>query len=530
MAQTFRSCCLTDLDTKVGRERGLHDQPTLRSDSLLTRRPHFRLLGNELFFMASKEPHRRCSEAEVRFWDLIQQPQSVKAIQEACGEDAESLIHEFLRNDFCELIEPTFPSGRRRVLVIEPHADDAALSVGGVMWLRRLECVFVVATIASRSNHTLYYEMGLDHFDIEEVSDIRRRESELFVRMIGGDHLSVGLTDAALRYRDANWTADYFRRHRMSIRTATSRTADDEEKKRWVDAVRRLLTDVPSAEVWIPLGGPHADHMLTIDACCEVFQSDPSLAAGRTWRVYQDVPYFSTYSRCMTDAIEAWKGAGVVMERELIPIDAAYDRKLRLTSVYASQNIAAMRKDIEASARAYRPAAEYAEILWTLRRLPSNFQPSAIMAAKMAEPDRQEAVARWVSANRESEAVRVLLLTPTGNWATDLKLLCRAFPRARFEVYVTHAAVAEVGDAPSDRVQVRRVMNGTQSWILLSLRFALAMKASPTVFFAGDRRVRAARLLSGLWFASDTLVVASMDSLMNSLRARRDSFSLDTVN
>ena len=508
----------------------MDDQPELRSASLLTRRPHFHLLGNELFFMASKEPHRRFSEAEVRFWDLIQRPQSVKAVQEACGEDADSLVREFLRNDFCELIEPGLPSGRRRVLVIEPHADDAALSVGGVMWLRRLECVFVVATMASRSNHTLYHEMGFDHFDIEEVSDIRRRESELFVRMIGGEHFSAGLTDAALRYHDANWTVDYYRRHRMSVRAATSRTADDEEKKRWTQAVRCLLTDVPSTEVWIPLGGPHADHMLTIDACCEVFQSDPSLAAGRTWRVYQDVPYFSSYSRCMTDAIEAWKAAGVVMERELIPIDAVYGRKLRLTSVYASQNIAAMRKDIEASARAYRPAAEYAEILWTLRRLPDNFQPSAIMAAKMAEPDRQEAVARWVSANWEAEVVRVLLLTPTGNWATDLKLLCSAFPRARFEVYVALAAVAEVSDSPSDRVQVRRVMKDTRSWMSLSLRFALAMKASPTVFFAGDRRVRAARLLSGLWFATDTLVVASMDSLMNALRARPHSFSPGRMN
>jgi hypothetical protein len=48
------------------------------------------------------------------------------------------------------------------------------------------------------------------------------------------------------------------------------------------------------------------------------------------------------------------------------------------------------------------------------------------------------------------------------------------------------------------------------------------MKALPTVFFAGDRRLRAARLLSGLWLASDTLVVASMDSLTNTLRAQHD--------
>jgi LmbE family N-acetylglucosaminyl deacetylase len=467
--------------------------------------------------MASKEPCKLLSEAEARLWDLIEQGQSVDVIRQVSREGADSLIREFLRSDFCELIEPIPPSGRRRVLVIEPHADDAALSIGGVMWLRRLQSAFVVATMASRSNHTLYHELDQDYFDIEEVTEIRRRESELFARMIGGEHLSVGLTDAALRYRDTPWTADFFRRHRMSIRAATSRIAGDREGKRWTDAVRRLLTDVPSEEVWIPLGGPHADHMLTIDACCKVFESDPSLVAGRIWRVYQDVPYFSRYSRCMSDAIEAWVAAGVVMERELISID--FDRKLRLTSVYASQKTAAMREDIETSARAYAPAAAYAEVLWTLRSLPGDFRPSAIMSAKMAQEDRQEAVAAWAINNREAQVVRVLLLTATGRWAADLETLCGAFPGARFEVYVALAAAAEVSDAPSDRVDVRKVVKGTLSWMLLSLRFALAMKAPPTVFFTGERRQRAARRLSRLWLASDTVVVASMDSLVNPLRA-----------
>jgi LmbE family N-acetylglucosaminyl deacetylase len=508
---------VTDISIKVGRERGLDDQPKLRPDCLLARRPHFRLLGNELFFMASKEPCRLLSEAEVRLWDLIGQERSVAAIRQVSQEYTDSLIHEFLRSEFCELIEPIPPDGRRRVLVIEPHADDAALSIGGVMWLRRFESLFVIATMASRSNHTLYHELDLDYFDIEEVTEIRRRESELFARMIGGEHLSVGLTDAALRYRDAHWIPDFFRRHRMSIRAATSRIAGDLEGKRWTDAVRRLLTDIPSEEVWIPLGGPHADHMLTIDACCKVFQSDPSLVAGRIWRVYQDVPYFSTYSRCMSDAIEAWRAAGVIMERELIPID--FDQKLRLTSVYASQNIDAMRGDIETSAGAYRPTADYAEILWTLRGLPGNFRPSAIMSKKMAQSDRQEAVAEWAIKNRDAQAVRVLLLTPTGRWAADLEVLCGAFPRARFEVYVALAAAAEVRDAPSDRVEVKKVIRGPRSWLSLSLRFSLALKAPPTVFFTGDRRLGAARRLSKLWLASDTVVVASMDSLVNPLRA-----------
>ena len=136
----------------------------------------------------------------------------------------------------------------------------------------------------------------------------------------------------------------------------------------------------------------------------------------------------------------------------------------------------------------------------------------------MAQADRQEAVAAWTINNRGAKAVRVMLLTPTGQWAGDLETLCSAFPRARFDLYVALAAAAEVSDAPSDRVQVRKVVRGPLSWMWLSLRLAL-VKASPTVFCTGDRRLRAARWLSRLWLASDTVVVASMDSLVNRLRA-----------
>jgi hypothetical protein len=175
----------------------LTDPPELRSDYLLVRRPHFYVRGNSLFWVASKEPRRHLSEPETKFWNLVQRPASVNEARATCGEASDSIIREFLRSEYCELVEPAFPSDRRRVLVIEPHADDAVLSIGGTLWLRRLECAFAIATMASRSNHTRYRDLGYDYFDIKEVTEIRRRESELFARMIGGDHVSVGMTDAA---------------------------------------------------------------------------------------------------------------------------------------------------------------------------------------------------------------------------------------------------------------------------------------------------------------------------------------------
>jgi LmbE family N-acetylglucosaminyl deacetylase len=494
------------------------DGAELRSDHLLVQRPHFQLRGDSLFRVGSKQPQRRLSEAEAAFWNLIYRRVSVSEVRETYGELADALIREFLSSEFCELAEPTFPTGRRRVLVIEPHADDAVLSIGGTLWLRRLECQFVIATMASRSNHTRYADLDCDFFDIKEITEIRRRESELFARMIGGDYLSVGMTDAALRYHDGNWNSDFYLRHRMSVRVATSRIADDRERERWTEAVRRLLTEHPSAEVWFPLGGPHTDHMLTADACVAAFLSHPSLVAGRVLRVYQESPYTARYPRHMNGALDALRKSGAVLEQELSPMTEACERKRRLATIYDSQDIEEMRPDTDASELILGPALGRSELLWTLKTLPNRIDPGGIVSSAITRHERDGEIAAWVSHNRDTERLRVLLPMPTGRWAGDLELLSAAFPRATFEVYVAPSAEAEVSEALSKRVEIRRVGSGTKAWILLALRLSMQMKALPTLFHSGQRRLRQARLLAKSWLRSDTLIVASMDPLVSVLR------------
>jgi LmbE family N-acetylglucosaminyl deacetylase len=487
----------------------------LRADYLIVRRPHFHLRESAVCFLATERPIRVLSERELKLWNLMDRPVSVEAARKACGEGSENLIREFSRSELCELVEPVFPDGRRRVLVIEPHADDAALSVGGLMWLRRRECDFIVATMASRSNHTSYYDKGVDYFDIGEVTGIRRRESELFARMIGGSHVPVGMTDAPLRYCDAHWTLDYFASHRMSIDMRLSRMADDRELKLWSGAVQRLLTDIPSTEVWIPLGGPHTDHMLTADACFAAFLSNPSLVDGRVVRVYEEVPYAARNPSHMSAALAELRKAGAVWDEELVSIEEVYDQKLRLSSLYASQNIGQMRADIEASARAHLSEFGHAEMLRTLRRLPDRVDPAGIVSAVLRDQDSE--IAAWMSRHGEADRVRILLHMPTGRWAADLEMLCRTFPKAKFELYVASVAAAEVNDTSSDRVEVRKVAQGALPWISLSLRICAAMTPRPTLFYVSEERMSEARLLSKLWLGSDTLVVASMDRLMGSL-------------
>ena len=479
----------------------------LPADFLLVPRPHFQLRGTALYSLGDQHPRRPLDAPERELWRLLQLPLSVAAARQALGDGADRILREFLRAGYCELIESQFAASRRRVLVIEPHADDAILSVGGTMWLRRHECAFVIATMATRSNHTRYSDFGRS-LDIEGVTGIRRRESELTARVLGGEHLSVSMTDAALRYHDAEWSEDFYRRHRMAIQACTARIADDAQRACWTEAVQQLLSRDRAVEVWVPLGGPHTDHMLTADAFFAAIAAQPSLADGRRLRVYGEYPYTARYPRHMKAALGALIRAGVRLEEEQISIAEVRSQKRRLASIYDSQDV-----DEMYTAR----GIDRTEWFWTVRELPRRIDPSGVVSQAIAAPPQGGAIASWLARNRDADRVRVLLLAPTGRWEVDLTVLCAAFPRARFEVHVAAAAAAEVADAPTERVDIRLVAGGTLAWVLQSLKLCMGAP-TPTLYHSGERRERQARLLSRLWLGSDVLVITNMDQLTSALR------------
>jgi LmbE family N-acetylglucosaminyl deacetylase len=473
---------------------------------LLVPRPHLQLRGDSLHSVGLPDRLRPLSRTEIDLWNLVQGSVSVQEALQSCGPGADHLIRTFLRDGLCELVEPAFSANRRRVLVVEPHADDAVLSVGGTLWLQRHECNFVIATVASRSNHTRYRDLGGNH-DINTVTEIRRREADLAARMLGGARVSVGMTDAALRYHDAEWTPDFYRRHRMSISASISRTAGDAELRRWVYALQRLVTEQQPAEIWFPLGGPHADHMLTANACLVMFAADPSLMRDRTLRIYQEVPYAVRFPGHMRGALAAVRGSSIALDEEVTMIAPVLAEKRRLASVYDSQDMDELFAD----------GGDQPEVFWRVRDLPRQVAVAATVSTAITgqEPAARTIVA-WFARNRNAARVRVLLTTPTGRWKADLNLLRTAFPRARFEVCTATVAQAEVVEVPSDRVDVRTVAGGSLAWLLEALRLCLS-RPTPILVHAGEQRLRHARLLSRLWLGSDALTVTSMDQLFSAL-------------
>jgi len=320
------------------------------------------------------------------------------------------------------------------------------------------------------------------------------------------------MTDAALRYHDAEWTADFYGRHQMSISASISRTADDAELRRWVDVLQRLVTEQQPAEVWFPLGGPHADHMLAADACLAVLAADPSLMRDRIMRIYQEVPYAVRFPAHMSAALAAVRGSGAGLDEEITMIAPVLAEKRRVASVYDSQDMEELFAD----------GGDRPEVSWRVRDPPRRVPTAgAVSSAIAAVAPAVRAIVTWVARNRDAKLVRVLLMTASGRWQADMNLLERAFPQARFAVFAASAAAAEVVEASSDRVLARTVAGGSWSWLLESLRLCLSRPA-PTLVYATARRVLHARLLARLWFGSDALVIDSMDSLARALRMAPD--------
>ena len=482
---------------------------------LVVRRPHFRLEGTGLYFMASSRPHAVLSAAELELWGDIAQPTPLLALRERFGDRADAVVRSLWRNELCEIVEQDPLPERRRILVVEPHPDDAALSVGGTLWLRRRECEFTIATIASRSNYTSYYNLERDYFDADAVAALRGAESRLFSDAVRGRHIAVGRTDAALRGRESRWSLDYFRRNRMAIAAATGRAADEQELAAWVETITKLFSEVDAEEIWMPLGASHCDHQLTVNACIAACVAAPSLIERRVVKIYQDVPYAARTPDFSAEMLSALARLGVRLEPESMAIDGVFEQKLRLVSLYASQfKIAAMRRDIEASARSN---GNLVERLWTVRSLPPRLRAAEIRSLSEQEQQQQRESEGWFARNRAAAKIRILLLVPTGRWKQDLSKLRLALPEARFEVYATPAAVAELSEEPSAAVMITEVRGGARAWAALALRL-LAAKPMPTLFHSGPGRIGVSKRLAALWLLSDTLVVPSMNPVIRAIQ------------
>ena len=492
-----------------------------------TRLPQFHLRDGAIFFLVSRRPHAELGGDETRVWNAITGDLSVDELRARFPESGERALRRFLDLGLCVLTPSAFSAGRRRVVVFEPHVDDAVLSVGGTMWLRRQECEFLLVTVAGRSNFTSYYYLDRKFFDVEEVSALRRAEADLFVRCLGGRHLALGEKEAPLRYQDGNWSLDWFRRHRASVSAFIAHRSGPEELAAWTAAVRGVLESAEADEIWMPLGvGPHTDHELCRNACLSFLVASPAWGKGRVVRFYQEVPYASQFPGYTERLLRSLVEAGAELEREEAPITQAMADKLRLVSCFGSQfKLEALRPGIEASASAACAApGGMAELFYRMVAPPRRLDTLSLYVDADLVKTTAKALGPWITRNRRARRVRVVLRVPAGRWAEDIELLLETLPDAHVELHASTVALAEVEAHRSPRVSIDPIEGGGAGLAKRAMRLALDRPA-PTLLLLGTDRTRHARAFAALWRWSDTLIVPTMNHFALALRLAREATS-----
>lgn len=480
---------------------------SLPHDIIPIRRPHFQAKDGALYFLISQHPHALLEDSEWALWDALDGKTSIADLRERFAA-ADYVVTRFASLGVCELLPGGFPSERRRILVIEPHMDDAVLSVGGTMWLRRNECEFNVLTLAGVGNFTTYYVLARDFFDIGQVTALRKAESALCLKHIGGHHTTLDLLEAPLRYRNDHWTLEWFRQHRDSIWTFVARSPGRGDFEEWTASLARFFTGLEGEEIWMPLGvGDHADHQLAREACLQIL-SQPDLIRGRKIRFYEELPYTANW-RGHADRITAeLRKAGARLKQERVNISEAMTEKLHLLSIFGSQfKMNYIKAVIEKSAE---------EVLYEVVTPPCRTIdpiPCYVDAEHAFEMARK--VAPWMRRHRSASLIRLFVLTPFGRWAQDMQLLLDLFPQARFEVFMAQRRMVETETFSSPRIQIRPVNSGR--WYAAAGRLMLS-RPSPLVIVASPGMERYARWLSAACVGSDSIVAPSLNVLTLGLR------------
>jgi LmbE family N-acetylglucosaminyl deacetylase len=223
-------------------------------------------------------------------------------------------------------------------LVLSPHPDDAAFSVGGLLHTRVLAPV-TIATVFGTTNY-----LGVHGFqaDARQATAIRRAEDAAFAAAVGAELVSCGLPDASVRLGPS-----------LDVIFGDADGAVPAELPAMLaDVVRRVrpaLILAPAA-----LGG-HVDHRAV-----RALAPDLARSCGAALAWYEDLPYAGWMA---ADDIAAHFATLPGDPRPIdIPLDDAMAMKLSSIMLYGTQAMPDWVDAIRGHALRLHPAG--AERLW----------------------------------------------------------------------------------------------------------------------------------------------------------------------
>ena len=228
-----------------------------------------------------------------------------------CDLPKEDNIRKMILKQYGAIIEKNINSNTdktMKVLVIEPHPDDFALSAMG--YIQENMNVTVL---------NIFSKMKIDSFTWSEHIDINEKEYE-----------SLRLLESKIAIQDI-LNYDFISLKEESTRI-TKRTIQ-EIKKSIIEAVKKILEEKKFDIIMIPMGvGKHLDHLCIYEA---IINEYVNLNIDSTMILYPEYPY----ARCKKSYIDRLKEIYEVfdLKENIVNIETKLQDIVNVISIYKSQ-------------------------------------------------------------------------------------------------------------------------------------------------------------------------------------------------
>jgi LmbE family N-acetylglucosaminyl deacetylase len=221
-------------------------------------------------------------------------------------------------------------------LLISPHSDDIAFSVGGVVLKYMMQRKMIGITVFTKSNYfkndtfglsslirhslpealrRLIFPMGI--LTKLEVTRTRKRENLRYFNALGISHIDLNLSDAPLR--------DY----PIPLNPRQIKASDGHISSAIRNSIFHIASATKTKSLMIPLGlGNHVDHAIVRDACRPLGNSFDLI-------YYEDLPYAATIP------FPSIRERAMSVDPELSPyafsVRGTFEAKVRNLQIYCSQ-------------------------------------------------------------------------------------------------------------------------------------------------------------------------------------------------
>jgi LmbE family N-acetylglucosaminyl deacetylase len=202
-------------------------------------------------------------------------------------------------------------------VILSPHSDDAALSLGGVLCRKIIECPTSLITIFGRTNYLQRSAFQADH---ESVTTLRKFEDLSFAKSVGVNLHYLDFPEAGLRYGPS-----FEKVFADKIQT------DDCIPSNLPLVIQQIIERENPKYIYIPLGiGLHRDHLIVNRLSRMIAPHDIPFCI-----YYEDLPYAGYLSE--GQILKHVNALHSRAEPIYVPIDNVITEKLEKLSLYRSQ-------------------------------------------------------------------------------------------------------------------------------------------------------------------------------------------------